>query len=640
MKLPSLSTDFRLPILRGLAAASLHPALRRVLFLDATPQDVDEAAATMAELLGAVTGEPAVRITLAPHHDDDDLWGFGAGLPAGWERPGLLVSTPSDPSWRLVVVPDLPSLSLPAARACLQLLETDLGRLERQGQSRTWRPRLAWLAACPTAAVGQVSPHLLDRFPVRFHAIHWRDHNRTAELRSWLTDAPAPRNSSAAEESARVIEVLRDRSSSPLPFASLAIEAVLDLLEPWKKAPGVRRPLGLARLAQALAQIDGIEEAGQAQVQEAAALMGILAPQAPEQAPPEIPPASPPPSLPARDKKSPSVSQQPERTTPTSEEPREVSPAWEGGSEAKSLLSDDEITVAYAEFGEIQLSLSPFPEDGAPVERPHAPFQLPVASHSRARRDGGPAAGVRSTSDPDEIALVPTILAAMPYQPLRRRALGRSESDLVLALSDWKARRRAARPEELLVLVLDATAYGQSDWPVSLVPFIREAYLRRSAVCVVLVGALGAPHELRAERILAHNVVAPAVAAALDRGPGRATPLASGFHFALEAIRDARHRGRGAVVRATLVILSDGRGNVPLEASRTGWIGASVAAEGIEDALLKAAQLGTLDRVEKVLLNPQPPHAAHLVERLAEALHARIIPVPHREAAEVEEKFQ
>jgi magnesium chelatase subunit D len=302
------------------------------------------------------------------------------------------------------------------------------------------------------------------------------------------------------------------------------------------------------------------------------------------------------------------------------------------------LLSGDK-GVAHAEPAEIQLGFSPFPEDGAPVERPFAPFQPSVASHSRTRREGGPATGVRSTSNFGEIALVPTLLAAMPFQPLRRYALGRTDSHPLLVRSDWKARRRAPQPENLLVLVLDPTACGQSDWPVPLIPFIREAYVRRSAVCIVLVGALGAPHELRAERILVHNIVASAVAAALDRRPGRATPLASGLHLAFEAIRDARHRGRRSVLQATLVVLSDGRGNVPFEASRTGRLSAMVATEGIEDALREAARLGALDRVDKVLLDPRPPHASHLVEQLAEALQARIIPVPRREAAQAEEDF-
>jgi magnesium chelatase subunit D len=627
---PGSPAGSRLSSLRVLAAVASHPGLRRLLLFDATAQDLDTVAGVLERLLGAATGGPVSRVMLAPFHDEDDLWGLGEGLPAGWHRPGLLVSPAGDSAWRLVILPDLSTLSLAAARSCLQLLENDLGRLERHGQSRSWPLRLAWLAACPSQAVGQISPHLLDRFPLRLQAALWQERDRAADLRSWLDSMASLSVSSLGGEIDRLVdtvEAARSRTQALQTLDGVAVETVLELMGAWE-APGVRRHLGLARLSQALAKLDGADGAEAAHVREAAGLVGIAALEAPAAAP--LPkPASPEerPSERTR-KEEPGIGERAAAAGLAGRVGTDDGPAME--SPAEPVLPAGEAETE-PDAAATLISLSPFPEDKAPVERFPAPLQLPSESVQRRSRRGGPAAGVRRTSDPGELALVPTLFAAAPYQALRRRLLGQTDHRLLVTAGDWRARRRAPRPEDLLVLLLDVTAREGSDWPAALVPFLREAYVRRSAVCVILVGAEGARHELRAERVLARSVLAPEILAALDRGPGRATPLASGLQLALEAIRDASHRGRGAVLRARLVVLSDGRGNVPLEASRAGHLDGPVVDEGVRDALGVAARIAALDRVETVLLDPQPAHARHLVVKLAEALEARSETVPLRE---------
>jgi magnesium chelatase subunit D len=611
--------------LRVLAASSLHPGLRRLLIFDASADDLEIMAETTKAMLEAATGSAVSRVTLAPFHDEDDLWGLGEGLPAGWHRPGLLVPSDALKGWRLVVIPDLTVLSLPAARAALQLLETDLGRLERHGQSRSWRSRLSWLAACSSSAIGQVSPHLLDRFPVRLQMGVWRVESHVAHLRRWLSD-PALSQTPQDETIQELVEALRKSISKDLPpLTAEAIEETIDLLLPWE-ASGVRRHLGLARLAQALSCLDGETETSPDQVWEAASLMTFFGSEGVRKS------SAPPPDTSNLAAVDDPVSAGTEHSTPST---GSIQPGEQQASPSvhqPELLIDASSDLDVEPAEEVALNLSPFPEDQAPVERFAAPLQLAREDSPQRVRRGGAVSGVRSTADPAEVAPVPTLFAAAPFQLLRRRSRGAKVAPFIITAADWRARRRAPCPEDLFVLVLDFTAYGESDWHAALVPYVREAYVRRSAVCLISVGAAGAPCELRAEKVLARNILAPEILAALNRERGRATPLASGLELARETIRDAQYRGRGAILRSQLVVLSDGRGNIPLEASRTGLLSGPVGSQGIFDALQAAARLAALCQVESVVLDPQPRYAAHLVKELAETLEARIATIPRRES--------
>lgn len=150
------------------------------------------------------------------------------------------------------------------------------------------------------------------------------------------------------------------------------------------------------------------------------------------------------------------------------------------------------------------------------------------------------------------------------------------------------------------------------------------------------MGAVDARHELRAEKVMAQSILVPSINAGIEAGRGKATPLAHGLDLALQTLRHGLQHGRSAVQQAILVVISDGRGNVPLEDSFQGKIKPSVGRKGVEDALLMAERIRGLDNVKVVLLNPQPQHYKDLPLKLAEALGATVISIPLLEALEVE----
>src|ERR1700683_2184844 len=73
---------------------------------------------------------------------------------------------------RVPIIPALARASLPATQAVVILAGADTAVVDRHGQHVKWEPRTRWLAACKRADLGRLSPHLLDRFPVRIDPAH------------------------------------------------------------------------------------------------------------------------------------------------------------------------------------------------------------------------------------------------------------------------------------------------------------------------------------------------------------------------------------------------------------------------------------------------------------------------------------
>src|SRR5690606_26744374 len=93
-------------------------------------------------------------------------------------------------------------------------------------------------------------------------------------------------------------------------------------------------------------------------------------------------------------------------------------------------------------------------------------------------------------------------------------------------------------------------------------------------------------------------------------------------NVALEMLRRGMQHGRSAAHDARLVLITDGRGNVPLEMSRTGHITGAVGATGVQDAVRIASALGQLKHLESFVISPQLSLYADLPGTLAEALGA------------------
>jgi magnesium chelatase subunit D len=78
-------------------------------------------------------------------------------------------------------------------------------------------------------------------------------------------------------------------------------------------------------------------------------------------------------------------------------------------------------------------------------------------------------------------------------------------------------------------------------------------------------------------------------------------------------------------MEARLVVVTDGRGNVPLATSREGEPPVAAGRRGLEDALAVAERLHSLPRVTASVVHPERDAGGELPHTLARALGADVV---------------
>ncbi|MEH1826724.1 MAG: hypothetical protein V7L22_15385 [Nostoc sp.] len=655
-----LIADLQNPLMKGLACAALHPGLQSILVFDASVTTLQVMAELLAQMIAAVTGAEIVSlpesksgtkhrivtVQIGAVETEEELWG---SLTLGQEvasrsvvwRSGLLAAG-RDRETRIIVIPDLTRLSLAASRACVMLMGSEVAHLERHGQHARWQPQLYWLAGCDHKRIGMVSTHLLDRFALRLSGGESQNsEQRVGQLRASLEGLEQER--SLLPE---IVSCLQQVKHSYLEVLPKARERVLDYLK-TTDGYSTRRDLALLRLAKVHAQLEGAAQVRREDVDQAAEMIGLSL----KQKLPEKPLAD-------------AVKSDTGVDDAQSKQPRLE---FDGSNLSKSESappsiqhepvseSDTTKTLPSTPLPMGQTISNPYPEDTAEPEREAGTLRLPTRRFKSAAPGRGAIIGVEPATIPQDLALVNTLLESAKYQKLRWKALLEKEAcpewvrqlllkrnenghdPLILQPSDLRRYRRAAVPEQMLSLVLDYTCLQECNWQETLLPYLQWAYVERASVCLVQVGGIDAQDELRAEKREADNILVPRIHNRLEIDRGKATPLAYGLDLALQTLRHALQHGRSAVQKAVLVVISDGRGNVPLEASRAGKVIPPVGKRGIEDALQVARQIAALNGVESVVLNPQPKHYTDLPVKLAQALKAKIAPIPPLESWKVEQ---
>ena len=603
-----------------LACVALDPHLSGVLLLDLDPVLLFPLATWLAELIGGrLRDDQPPVLDLGGRHTEEALWGRLVPTrhgrdPLRWV-PGVLDGHASRPG--IVMVPDLTRLSLPAARAAVALVGADVAHLERSRQSSTWRPRDRWLATLRRQDAGTVSRHLLDRFSVRVDAA-----GLVTELRGRRTlPPPTPRWQHAV------------RTGGYPVFSAEAAERVEALVSVG--APGLRRDLALARVARALAGLAGEPEAQAGHVDRAAAFIGLwpvagaLAADgnpADGSHPPDVLPGAsaasrlPPTDLPAGPD-FPGHSAGPDSST-------------NGNGHVKAVPADKPeplpSTPASGTPGPADSGTPvpgvPYPEDDAVPRRVADPLRFGWERGKTGAARGYPI-GTERARDLNDVAVVSTLLEALMHQVERCPGHYQESHPLHVRVADLRSYRRVPWTGHMLVLVLDHTCRAIDwDWLVPLAPYLSWAYATRAQVGVVEVGATdGDPAgELRASEFRVRNLLDPRVEEALEPRPGRATPLGHGLTLAAAILRHDTQQGGAPVTDARLVVVTDGRANVPLANSQSGIPPANVGQRAIHDAEIAARAIRGLHRVHSVVIDPWPRASGHLATALAAELAAPI----------------
>jgi magnesium chelatase subunit D len=640
---------------------ALHPGLRGLVLLDDGTGDIDGrlivVARLLAEALQAVTGRQVHEVRLGSATTDDDLW-TGLRLrphPAGHgvslvHEPRALLEQPTgdDPvaALPLMIITDLDALSVPAARAVVTVAGAETAAIERDGFSYRWAPSGVWVAACQTARIGSVSPHLLDRFPLHApaSALFQPAHSRSPETEPVFMERSGPPEKGSVTRLPGRTSVAQASAIAAERWPGLAGPVLEELAR--RSAPGAaghRRSIALARLAVACARRRGGDRVETHDVKAAFGLLGLpwSAAVADANGPENKPPAGThTDSAPQPDQSGPRTSASgganPAREAlivrDEADEARVGLPVESGGPAEPvhdvALSADDKDPAGFA---------TAYPEDHAELLREAEPLRLPWTTSWTVRQLRGPVIGTRPAGDLRDIAVVPSLLRAVT-----RRAASQPGTPvggpILVEAGDLRAYRRAPLPEQLLVLLLDHTARGEQSWIPVLSDYLEWAYVRRLPMAVIEVGVADKPAEdgtgstrsgpaqprLRAEQFLTRSVLDPRVETALAARAGTASPLAHGLDLAYWTVRHALLHGAALIRDACLVIATDGRGNVPLAASRLDKISLPVGTEGVRDALEAAAELRKLRRLVTEVIDLGTAPYADLPSQLARASGATI----------------
>lgn len=243
-------------------------------------------------------------------------------------------------------------------------------------------------------------------------------------------------------------------------------------------------------------------------------------------------------------------------------------------------------------------------------------------SHSKLRgkplgaRPGIPRGGAR-------LALIDSLRAAAPWQPLRRRERGDGGmTALHIEKDDLRIRRFEERAGSVTIFCVDASGsaaiarLGEAKGAVERI--LAQAYVKRSEVALIAFRGEGAEVLLPLTRSLTR------ARRALSELPGGGgTPLASGLQLGLQMALAVAARGRTPFV----VCLTDGSANIAAD-------GSPGRGQAKEDALA-AARGFALRGIEGIVIDisPRPrPEAAEL----AKAMQARYLPLPMADAAALE----
>jgi len=294
----------------------------------------------------------------------------------------------------------------------------------------------------------------------------------------------------------------------------------------------------------------------------------------------------------------------------------------------------------------------------AEAELPENLLGLPFAMQRRGKSGGRGVAlnsrrgrfvrAVEGNPRENRIALLPTLLAAAPWQRLRRtenkaasqqstagKAAPPSTPDAQFSIrpQDIRVKRFRDKAGMLYIFVVDASGSmainRMREAKGAVVRLLQDAYVHRDQVGLI------AFRGRQAQVLLAPSQSVERAKRELDVLPtGGGTPLASALLTAWQMARQARQRGLSQV---TLVLMTDGRGNVPLRVENDeSPLAAQPQKAQIQAELQRLAALICADRVSTIVIDTQANYLSRgEAPKLAEWLGGRYVYLPNAKAEQI-----
>jgi magnesium chelatase subunit D len=161
----------------------------------------------------------------------------------------------------------------------------------------------------------------------------------------------------------------------------------------------------------------------------------------------------------------------------------------------------------------------------------------------------------------NRIDIIATLRAAAPWQTLREQAPNLPEKNVYLASSDIRVKKYRSKAGALFCFAVDASGsmalHRMRQAKGAVHTLLERAYVKRDKV------ALLAFRGEQAELLMPPTQSVELAKRALDLLPtGGGTPLASALLLGCDVAEQAKMRG---IMQTVLVLLTDGRGNIPLK---------------------------------------------------------------------------
>ena len=222
--------------------------------------------------------------------------------------------------------------------------------------------------------------------------------------------------------------------------------------------------------------------------------------------------------------------------------------------------------------------------------------------HTRSKERRGRYISARSTTFPDDLALDATLRAAAVHQKSRCADPNRPAMAVHVEPGDWRAKVRTGRSASCVIFVVDASGSMGSRGRMTaskgaVLSLLLDAYVKRDRVCLI-----GFRRDRAEVLVPVTSSVEVAQRCLAELPVGGRTPLAAGLVKPCEVVRPLLLKDPG--LRPLLVLVTDGRGNVGLDARPNG--------RATDEAIALATEIGADRRLSWVVIDTEDPRGIRL----------------------------
>ena len=232
-----------------------------------------------------------------------------------------------------------------------------------------------------------------------------------------------------------------------------------------------------------------------------------------------------------------------------------------------------------------------------------------------------------------KIAIIPTLIAASPWQKSRKNEYKHRKDSLIIMKDDVRIKKFRDKAGTLYVFIVDASGsmainrMRQAKGAVS--QLLQSAYVHRDQVALI------AFRGQMAQVLLPPSQSVERAKRALDVLPtGGGTPLASALYMGWQEAVQMRSKG---ITQSMLVLITDGRGNIAYNIEQNGTDEPrKPSKEEISKEVESFAKIIQADGVDSVVIDTQMNYLSRgEAPKLAKALGGRYMYLPNAKAEQI-----